>query len=156
MIQKPNLESESTMALANTINVLENSTEKCTLLTPECPANFQYSCTSMDGLKAGIFFPQIVVVKIAETAGGQPWVATRTAPAGLWLLGSGHRAERRRARTGCGPRPCEEYALRSIPQFWAGMCIAARGSGERRPTDSSHGASEVAMQRAPHAQAAIA
>ena len=69
MIQKPNLESESTMALANTRNVLENSTEKCTLLTPECPANFQYSCTGMDGLQAGIFFRQIVVVKIAETAG---------------------------------------------------------------------------------------
>ena len=57
------------MALANTRNVLENSTEKCTLLTPKCPANFQYSCTGMDGLKAGIFFRQIVVVKIAETAG---------------------------------------------------------------------------------------
>ena len=64
------------MALANTRNVLENSTEKCTLLTPECPANFQYSCTGMDGLKAGIFFRQIVVVKIAETAGDSRWVAT--------------------------------------------------------------------------------
>jgi len=76
------------MAFANTctINVLENSTEKCTLLTPECPANFQYSCT--DGwIEVRHLFSSDCRCKNRRNSRGQP-VGSNTPP----LPGSGYLA----------------------------------------------------------------